>query len=122
MKARLRNQDELDEYIGLWTRDYTAHQLMWLLQKLGVPAGAVQSGEDMYRDYHLRSRNFIVEVDHGDSGVLEHTGVTIGLSGSKRRILRGAPGLGQHNHLVFSELLGNAPEEVDRLINENVFA
>ena len=122
MKARLRNQDELDEYIGNWTRDYTAHQLMRLLQKSGVPAGAVQSGEDLYHDYHLRSRNFIVEVDHPDSGKLEHTGVTIGLSDSRRRIVRGAPGLGQHNHFVFSDLLGIASDEVDRLINEKVLA
>ena len=122
IEARLRNQDELDEYIGHWTRDFTAHQLMRLLQKLGVPAGAVQSGEDLYHDFHLRSRNFIVEVDHPESGRLEHTGVTINLSGSHRRIARGAPGLGQHNHLVFSDLLGIAPDEVDRLIDEKVLA
>ena len=122
MKARLRSHDELDEYIGHWTKDYTAHQLMRLLQTSGVPAGAVQSGEDLYHDYHLRSRNFIVEVDHPGWGVLEHSGMTVGLSGSPQGIVKGAPGLGQHNHLVFSDLLGIAPHEVDRLISDKVLA
>ena len=122
MEARLRNQDELDEYVGNWTREYMAHQLMRLLQKLGVPAGAVQSGEDLYHDYHLRARDFIVEVDHPGWDRMEHTSVAVGFSGSQRRIMRGAPGLGQHNHLVFSDLLGIPSEEVDRLIDERALA
>ena len=122
LESRLRHEDELDAHIGGWSSEYTPHQVMRRLQKAGVPAGAVQSGEDLYRDHHLRARDFIVAVEHTDWGMQEHTGIPVRLSGSPGRIERGAPGVGQHNGYVFTELLGISSDEVARLVQEKVIS
>ena len=56
MESRLTNKEELDRLLGEWTNGYTPRLLMRILQKVGVPACIVASGEDPYQDVHLRSR------------------------------------------------------------------
>ena len=91
LESRRKNQDQLEEAIGGWTRAYTPHQLMRKLQRAGVPAGVVQSGEQLYYNHHLRSRNFIVEIEHPQPwGKIEHTGVNVGLSETPGRV-KGGP-------------------------------
>ena len=122
MASRIEHQDELDDRISAWTRNYTPYQVMRLLQGEGVPVGVVQSGEQLYHDHHLRARNFIVPVDHPGWATLEHTGITVNLSDSPGRIVRGLPELGQHNHYVFSDLLGTTSQEMAHLIENKVMA
>ena len=120
LASRIVNHDELDERISQWTNQYTPYQVMRRLQRAGVPAGAVQSGEQLYHDHHLRSRGFIVELDHGSSGKMEHPGSTVGLSGTPGRIEMGASDLGQHNSHVFGDLLGTGREALARLVDAKV--
>ena len=122
MASRLEHQDELDDRISAWTRNYAPYNIMQLLQGEGVPAGVVQSGEQLYHDDHLRARNFIVPVEHPGWTTLEHTGITVNLSDSPGRIVRGLPELGQHNHYVFSDLLGTTSQEMAHLIENKVMA
>ena len=120
LESRRHHQDELEKAISSWTRERTPYQLMRLLQKAGVPAGVVQSGEQLYRDYHLRARNFIVEIQHPQPwGKIEHTGVNVGLSDTPGRVTE-VPVLGQHNEYVFSDLLGLSHEDVRRLEDKKV--
>ena len=121
LESRLKHQDELDEFIGQWTSGYTAHQVMRMLQREGVPAGAVQSAEQIYHDHHLRSRNFIAEIEHSAHfGRMEHPGLTVNLSSTPGRIVKGVPDLGEHNSYVYTELLGNSPQEVARMVRDKV--
>ena len=121
LESRLKHRDELDEFIGQWTSGYTAHQVMRTLQREGVPAGVVQSAEQIYHDHHLRSRNFIPEIEHSAHfGRMEHPGITVNLSSTPGRIVRGVPDLGEHNSYVYSDLLGNSPEDVARMIRDKV--
>lgn len=103
---RLKNQDELDDLIGEWSQNFTPYQVMWNLQSVGVPAGVVQNGEQLYHDIHLRSRGFIQRVQHTESRTLEHTGIPVKFSRTQGRIIQGLPGLGQHNAYVYEDLLG----------------
>ena len=61
---RWLQHDALDALISAWTSQRTPHQAMRLLQDAGVPAGAVQTGEDLWRDVHLRARDYIVTLEH----------------------------------------------------------
>ena len=47
---RFRNQDVLDEHVSAWTRDRDRHDVMELLQRHGVPAGAVQNAARPQRE------------------------------------------------------------------------
>jgi crotonobetainyl-CoA:carnitine CoA-transferase CaiB-like acyl-CoA transferase len=121
MAGRLAHREELDGYIGEWTRERTPHQAMRTLQKAGVPAGAVQTGEDLFHDPHLRHRGFIVAVDDPDAGPVEYPGAFLRLSDTPGMVER-THGLGEDNGQVFGTLLGMSPEEVAHLEEAGVLA
>ena len=50
-------EDELDRRIGEWTKDFTAEQVMTMLQGAGVPAGVVETAEDLFKDPQLKYRH-----------------------------------------------------------------
>ncbi len=112
LDARLANIDEMDGVITAWTKQLTPRQVMFLLQKAGVPASAVQSGEDVYFDVHLRERGFVVPVDDPESGPMHVGGLSIHLSATPgRQEMTGRPPFADANDYVFNGLLGLTPEE-----------
>ncbi len=120
LEVRLENQVELDEHVGRWTEGFSPDEVMEMLQREGVPAGVVQSGEQMYYDRHLRARGFLVELEHPKWGRTEHAGRPIRLSNSSGPIRRPVPALGQHNEYVYRDLLGVAPADLDQLVQDKV--
>jgi len=75
---RVANKEELDRNIGTWTAGLTPLQVMRALQKAGVPAGIVASGEDLHLDVHLWARpGAVAVVDHPSHGVIEHHGINV---------------------------------------------
>ncbi|MBI4299159.1 MAG: CoA transferase [Chloroflexi bacterium] len=115
-ESRWKNQDALDAAIAQWTKEYTPYQVMHMLQRSGVPAGVVQSGEQLYHDIHLRARNFIVPLEHCPPfRRMEHSGVVPVLSLTPGRVF-GLHALGQDNYRVFGDILGLSKEDVDRLV------
>ena len=120
MQSRLENMDELDQNIESWTRQYTPHQVMRMLQYFGVAAGAVQNGEDLFYDIQLRERGFMTEQDLPRLGSLTFTKAPIKLATGEATYSQQAPVLGEHNDYVYQELLGLQPEEIKRLEEADV--
>ena len=120
METRLKNVDELDKNIETWTKQYTPHQVMRMLQSFGVAAGAVQNGEDLYFDLQLRARGHMVDVDAGRQGHITYDGPPIRLSAGQRTQTERAPILGEHNDYVYKQLLGLSSAEIDRLTEDKV--
>lgn len=114
LETRRENHDALDHVIGEWTRTRTPHQAMYSCQSVGVPAGVVATGEDLYRDPQLRSRGYIVEVDHPVPGRIEHPGMTVRFTRTPGQIRRPAPTPGQHTQEVLSSLLGISDDDFNR--------
>ena len=48
--SRWQNQDELNELIGGWTKEYTHYEVMHKLQKVGIAAGASLNIEEAIND------------------------------------------------------------------------
>ncbi len=119
---RWQRHDELDALISAWTRAYTPRQAMRLLQDAGVPAGAVQTAEDLWSDVHLRQRDFMVTLEHPDTGRLEHPGIPLRLHDTPGSVQRPEPRLGEANEAVFRGLLGLKADELRRLIEAEVIA
>src|SRR5919108_746696 len=61
---RLKNRDVLNVLIAQWTRDKDAFAIRDQLQKARIPAGVVQTGEDLTNDPHLKDRGFIVAIEN----------------------------------------------------------
>jgi crotonobetainyl-CoA:carnitine CoA-transferase CaiB-like acyl-CoA transferase len=120
--ARWARHDELDEHICAWTRQQTPQQVMRQLQTVGVPAGVVQTAEDLWRDVHIRARNYTVTIPHVELGRIEHPGMSIRLQATPGRIRRPAGPLGAANEAVFHDLLGLSKEDVADLVKAGVIA
>ncbi len=121
-EQRWQRHDELDELISKWTRDRTPYQLMRDLQAAGVPAGATQTAEDLWRDAHLRARDYPVMMAHHDLGTLEHAGMSVRLHATPGRIQRPVGPMGEANEEVFRGLLGLSESELGRLMAAGVIA
>ncbi|MDD5038438.1 MAG: CoA transferase [Dehalococcoidales bacterium] len=117
--SRWQNQDELDRLIGEWTRNYSHYEVMEILQKAGVMAGASLDVEEAAKDPHLRERGFFIEIDQPEMGKIWPAlpwKQTDTLSGNYQP----APLLGQHNDYVFGELLGMPKDEIARMVEKQV--
>ena len=70
LQSRKANEDDLDRIVEDWTLEREARGVMDLLQRLGVAAGIVQTGEDLLEhDPQLRHRGFYQRLDHPALGM-----------------------------------------------------
>ena len=120
MPSRVKHRELLDGSVAAWTREREPHTIMEMLQKAGVPAGAVQDGRDLVNDPHLRARGMLVQVPHPVVPPLTFPGIPIRLSKTPARIVRHAPLLGQDNDYVFHDLLGMSDGEIAELTRQEV--
>lgn len=114
-EARRENAEVLDRLIGRWTATQEARALVRRLQRLGVPAGVVQSCADLHKDPQLAARGAFQWLDHPEIGRAPYEAWPFKFSRTPGRLCR-APLLGEHTHEVLGDLLGMGREEVDRLI------
>ncbi len=115
LAGRLANVDELDRLVGDWTREYTAEEVMALLQGQGVAAGVVQDAGDLANNPQLKERGFFIELDHPEMGKTISEATPIRLSDTPAKYNRAAPLLGQDNDYVYGELLGIGKGELAEL-------
>ena len=119
--GRKANEDELEEGVAVWTRTMVAEEAMRLLQAKGVPAGVVQTAEDMLdHDENIRARGYYVYLDHAEAGRTAYDGPQFRLSESPARLRGPAPLLGEHNDFVLRELVGYDDERITELLIEGV--
>ena len=119
---RWERHDELDAIISARTREWRPYQLMRALQAVGVPAGVVQTAEDLWRDIQLRARNYTVNMEHPELGTVEHPGMSVRLHATPGQIQRPVGQLGEANEAIFRGLLGLSTEDMARLAEAGVIA
>ena len=113
---RLSNQDQLDALIGAWTRNQQAEALMQTLQEAGVPAGVVQTPEDLRNDPQLEHRGHFWMLDHPTMGRRAYDGPSFRLSETPAKLRKAAPLLGEDNEYVWKEVAGLGDEEYVELL------
>ncbi len=118
---RKKNEDELETFVEAWTSKLTPEEVMKRLQEAGVPAGVVARGQDVYEDPQLKHRQHFTTLIHPEMGTYPHERSSAILSKSPGGLTMPAPCIGEHNHYVYTELLGMTEEEYTQLLDENVF-
>jgi len=118
--SRWQNQDELDKLIEKWTIGYDHCEVMHILQKAGVAAGAVVNVKEMMSDPQLKERSYFIEVTHPQAGTHLYPGFAVKLSRTPAGFRRPAPCLGEHNGYVLGELLGLSEGEIAQLEEERI--
>jgi CoA:oxalate CoA-transferase len=79
-----------------------------------IPLSAIKTIPEVVEDPHIAARDMIVSVAVAGKEV-RMFGDAIKLSNASREEIRKAPQTGEHNQVVFSELLGLSPEEISAL-------
>ena len=117
---RLQSQDQLDQIIAAWTGNREMYDISWQLQQAGVPASPVLRGPDLLQDPHYRQRGTFNEVDHPQVGPKLYPGIAWKMSLTPGQVHWPSPTLGQHNHQIYSRLLGLSKQEIQELEQEGV--
>jgi crotonobetainyl-CoA:carnitine CoA-transferase CaiB-like acyl-CoA transferase len=104
-EGRKANEVELDAAIAGWTSVRGHYEAMHILQRAGVPAGAVLTIPEVMSDPQLRYREAWVEHTHPDAGTWEMEAPPWYLSRTPGHIRMHAPCFGEHNSYVLRDVL-----------------
>jgi benzylsuccinate CoA-transferase BbsF subunit len=119
---RKENEDELEKLIAEWTGAHQANDIMQMMQSAGVPAGVVQTAQDILDfDPQLKAMDFLVPLKHPVLGEFGHPTPPFKLQTTKA-LMRTSPCFGEHNEYVCTELLNMSDEYLVELIQEGVLS
>jgi crotonobetainyl-CoA:carnitine CoA-transferase CaiB-like acyl-CoA transferase len=110
--TRWKHADQLDERLAESTRSWEASLLAARLCAVGVPAGVVQTNQDLFSDGHLHARQAFWMIAHHLAGTYPSPAPSTRLTATPPHCLRPAPDLGEHNAEVLTRLLGLSPSEL----------
>jgi len=113
--------DELYRVIGAWIALHPAAYLQEVLARAQVPASAIYSVEDMFRDPQYLARAMIERAHLPDGRPFAVPGIVPKLSATPGATEWIGPRLGEHTEAVLSDL-GYPPAEIDRLCAEGAVA
>ena len=124
--SRWRNQDELDRCIEEWTIQHDNYAVMHMLQREGVPSGAVLDNRDVFKDPHVKERGFFEEltgheIEPGtgpEFGTHLYPGMSWKMSQTPNAIRTPPCCLGEHNEYVYKQILKVSDEEYADLEKE----
>jgi len=114
--GRKEKENELNGFVEEWTVNYTPQEVMRKMQKAGVPAGVVASGEDLVADPQLNHRRTHVVLEHPEIGRHIYQAPPYRFSKTPHKLTMPAPCLGQHNEYVLKEILGMSDDEIADLV------
>ena len=120
--SRKANEQALNEVIEAWTARQGHYEAMHVLQRHGVPAGAVLTIPEVMSDPQLRWRGAWSEQVHPDAGTWEVETPPWNLPRTPGHARLPAPGFGEHNGYVFRDVLGLDDEAIARLYADGVTA
>jgi benzylsuccinate CoA-transferase BbsF subunit len=93
---------------------------MRTLQQAGVPAGVVQTTQDLFDDAQLRFRGHFVFMDHSEVGRHPVQRSEFRLSEAPGEFRHPAPILGQHTVQVCQEILHMSEDEITALTDAGI--
>jgi benzylsuccinate CoA-transferase BbsF subunit len=120
-ERRRERAAEIDTAIAEWTGERSPHEAMAALQAVGVPAGAVQTCEELFNDPQLDHCGHWWTLDHAVIGPHAYDAPVWKLSRTPAEGRLPGPALGQHSYEVCREMLGFSDEEIADLTAEGVF-
>ncbi len=115
LQSRRDNREALDRLIAEWTQTLSVAEAASRCQAVGVPASPVLGLEAHSSHPYFQARGTLTSVSHPVLGSLALYTSPIKLEATPGEIQRPAPCLGEDNQRIFRDLLGLAPDEIERL-------
>lgn len=123
-QGRLDRQDEVNEWISEWVADRPQSEVLHQLQGKGVTVAPLYDTAAGRNDPHFRAREVFVEIPGGctEPETVEMHNVVPRFSDTPARVVRPAPGLGEHTEEVLREFGLTANEIHDLTYNHVIGA
>lgn len=118
-KERKKNEESLEDIVGMWTQNYTSSQLIEMLEKNGIPCAPIQTINQVRNDPHVKERNSIMEFSDPKLGKYPLPKLAPRFSTLEIKTER-APLLGEHCFEVFGRILGYSKNELEQLKKKNI--
>ncbi|WP_336951149.1 CoA transferase [Sphingobium aromaticivastans] len=118
LAGRVAYLDELYAKLAAILAERTTEEWIALLRPAGIPVSRVNAPEDLLTDAHLEEIGFFETVD-SSYGPMRFPGIPTWFGKTPGRIVRGAPGLGEHTRSVLREA-GIVDTDIDALTREGV--
>ncbi|ARP93273.1 CaiB/BaiF CoA transferase family protein [Bordetella genomosp. 13] len=112
---RVQNRDVLVPLLA--ERMATGERDVWLaeLEAAGVPAGPINTVDQVYQDPQVLARNMRLDLPHPTAGKVPMAGSPLKFSGSPVQYRHAPPLLGQHTRQVLQERLGLSEDDIRAL-------
>ena len=120
MAGRSERMPQVDAIVSAWTRQHDKLDVLEALQAEGVPSAMVRDIEEILSDQHMHDRGMLRDIDHPVMGkvTLMNSPINVATGCVIEPVL--PPELGEHNNLVYGEMLGLSEQEITRLVDEGV--
>jgi len=117
---RVKNRVSLISQMNDITRTRTTDGWVALLEQVGVPCGAINDLEHVFKDTQVVARNMQISMQHPKYGTVPLVGNPIRLSETPVQYKRPPPALGEHTAEVLNELLGIDAEQQEDLRQKKI--
>jgi CoA:oxalate CoA-transferase len=120
---RVKHVVELDAMIEAWASSQTLAELLPRLEAVGVPSAEVRTPGVAVRDPRVLARGETVPLAHPKFGAVEEvygSGIPIRFSAATAGFDQTAAEIGEHNNLVYGQMLGYSAEQIAQLRADGV--
>jgi CoA:oxalate CoA-transferase len=117
---RYKYKTQIDAIVGDWTKTKTVAEIVKLLSDHEIPCSPVPSLDQVANDPQLIERDMIIEVEQELSGKVKVPGSIFKMSKTPGNVKLRSPILGEHNHEIYSGLLGYSEEKLAQLSEEDI--
>ena len=122
LESRLAHHAELDAALSRWTSTQPRDALVARLRAAGIASTPVLSVQEQWQDPHFAARQIKREVEIPFFGTADMFKAPWRFSDFAPEVANCGPLMGQHNDLVFGELLGLSQHEMADLKQSGVIA
>jgi formyl-CoA transferase len=119
-ELRFEHRDDVDAILAAWTSEHDKREAMELLNKAGVPAGAVLDSGDLLSDPTFYESGMLTTVEHPVRGPVVLPGWPVRMSESAPPVITSPPLLGADTADVLDEVLGMSAEAVAGLREKGI--
>ena len=116
--SRVKHVKEIDAIVSEWMGSLTQKEVLARLEAVGVPSAEVRDPQSAVRDPLVVTRGETVPLAHPKFGFVEDVygiGMPIRFSGATVGFDQPPPEMGEHNELIYGEMLGYSESKIEEL-------
>ena len=113
--SRARNREAIDAVVSDWTASFEIDDLNEKLERASIPAGPVNTIEDIVKDPHFEAREMLLSLHDRVLGELSVPGIVPKLSETPGKVNWLGGTIGEHNQEIYGGLLNMGTDEIEGL-------